>query len=125
MPSRSNPNVPNKQRRVANRSKVQKKRAVSKISKHPRGTSQSTVLYPTSGPLAPLSGKKARKVEKARNHARQRALEKEMLERGEVQMTDALKTTTTTPTGSKQKKQQQVEMEGKTEGEMMDVDDIA
>src|SRR4051794_28794378 len=72
MPSRGNPNVPNKSRRVASRRKVQKKNAVNKISKNPRGTAKSSVLHPTSGPLAPVSGKKARKLEKAQNHARQR-----------------------------------------------------
>ena len=79
--------MPNKQRRIASRAKVQKRNAVNKVSKNPRGTAKSTVLYPTSGPLAPVSGKKARKLEKARNHARQRAIEKAMEEEGEVQMT--------------------------------------
>jgi hypothetical protein len=87
MPSRGNPNVPNKQRRIANRSKVQKRNAVNKITKNPRGTAKSNVLHPTSGPLAPPSGKKARKIEKAKNHARQRALEAMMEKEGEVQMT--------------------------------------
>jgi hypothetical protein len=87
MPSRGNPNVPNKQRRIASRSKVQKRNAVNKVSKNPRGTARSNVLLPTSGPLAPPSGKKARKLEKARNHARQRAVEKAMQQEGEVQMT--------------------------------------
>jgi hypothetical protein len=87
MPSRGNPNVPNKQRRIANRSKVQKRNAVNKITKNPRGTAKSNVLYPTSGPLAPPSGKKARKIEKAKNHARKRALEAMMEQEGEVQMT--------------------------------------
>jgi hypothetical protein len=79
--------VPNKQRRIASRSKVQKRNAVNKIAKNPRGTAKSNVLHPTSGPLAPVSGKKARKLEKAKNHARRRALEKAMQEEGEVQMT--------------------------------------
>jgi hypothetical protein len=88
MPSRGNPNVPNKSRRVANRSKVQKRNAKSgKGVKNPRGTAISSVLHPTGGALAPLSSKKARKVEKARNHARQRAIEKAMEEGGEVMMT--------------------------------------
>jgi hypothetical protein len=87
MPSRGNPNVPNKQRRIANRSKVQKRNAVNKITKNPRGTAKSNVLYPTSGPLAPLSGKKARKIDKAKNHARKRALGAMMEQEGEVQMT--------------------------------------
>ncbi|PBP15560.1 hypothetical protein BUE80_DR013701 [Diplocarpon rosae] len=87
MPSRGNPNVPNKQRKVASRAKVQKRSASSGVSKNPRGTAKSSVLHPTSGPLAPLSGKKAKK------HARRRAFEKAMEEQGEVAMTDAPKTT--------------------------------
>jgi hypothetical protein len=87
MPSRGNPNVPNKQRRIASRSKTQSKNASNKISKNPRGTARSTVLHPTSGPLAPLSGKKARKLEKAQNNARRRAIERAMEQEGEVQMT--------------------------------------
>ena len=87
MPSVANCNVPNKSRRKANRSKIQRRKSAAGISKNPRGTVVSSVIYPTSGPLAPLSGKKARKVEKARNHARQRALEKELAAQGEVAMT--------------------------------------
>jgi len=79
--------VPNKQRKVASRRKVQSKNASAKISKNPRGTAKSSVLHPTSGPLAPLSGKKARKLEKAKNHARQRQIEKAMVAEGEVEMT--------------------------------------
>ncbi|KAI9050238.1 hypothetical protein LZ554_006375 [Drepanopeziza brunnea f. sp. 'monogermtubi'] len=92
MPSRGNPNVPNKQRKTAGRAKVQKRSATNGISKNPRGTARSSVLHPTSGPLAPLSGKKARKVEKAKNNARRRALEQAMKDEGEVEMTDAPKT---------------------------------
>ncbi len=87
MPSRGNPNVPNKQRRIASRAKCQKHNSINKISKNPRGTAKSTVLHPTSGPLAPVSGKKARKLEKAQNHARRRAIEKAMEKEGEVEMT--------------------------------------
>ncbi len=90
MPSRGNPNVPNKQRKTANRAKVQKRSATNKISKNPRGTARSNVLHPTSGPLAPVSGKKARKLEKAQNHARRRAIEKAMEQEGEVEMTGEL-----------------------------------
>lgn len=86
MASKSNPNVPQKKRKVANRAKTQRKNAINKITKNPRGTRASTVLFPTSGPLAPVSGKKARKLQKAQNCARQRALEKAMKE-GEVNMT--------------------------------------
>jgi hypothetical protein len=87
MPSRGNPNVPNKSRRIASRAKVQKRNSINKISKNPRGTARSTVLHPTSGPLAPPSSKKARKIEKAKNHARQRAIQKAMEQGGEVTMT--------------------------------------
>jgi len=93
MPSRGNPNVPNKSRRVASRRKVQKKNSINKISKNPRGTAKSSVIHPTSGPLAPVSSKKARKLEKAANHARQRAIERAMEQEGEVAMTDAPTTT--------------------------------
>lgn len=90
MPSRGNPNVPNKQRRVANRAKIQKKNSINKISKNARGTAKSSVLAPTSGPLAIPSGKKARKIEKAKAHARKRQIEKAMEQEGEVQMTGRL-----------------------------------
>jgi len=79
--------VPNKQRRVASRRKVQKANAIKKIVKNPRGTTKSSVIHPTSGPLAPVSGKKAKKLERAANHARQRQIERAMKEEGEVQMT--------------------------------------
>ncbi|EPE30053.1 hypothetical protein GLAREA_13101 [Glarea lozoyensis ATCC 20868] len=111
MPSRGNPNVPNKQRRIASRSKTQSKNASSKITKNPRGTARSTVLHPTSGPLAPVSGKKARKLEKAQNNARRRAIERAMEQEGEVEMTDAPKTTTSKKV--------------KPDGEKMDVDEVS
>lgn len=78
MPSRGNPNVPSKQRRIASRRKVQKKNAINKVTKNPRGKTNSSVLHPTSGPLAPISKKKAKKLERAQNHARARAIEKAM-----------------------------------------------
>ncbi|KAA8568557.1 hypothetical protein MFRU_012g01100 [Monilinia fructicola] len=110
MASKSNPNVPQKKRKVANRAKTQRKNAINKITKNPRGTRASTVLFPTSGPLAPVSGKKARKLQKAQNCARQRALEKAMKE-GEVNMTDA-------PEGS-----EETAANGENQG--MEVDNIA
>lgn len=70
---------------MGNRAKVQKRNAGK--PKNPRGTNSSTVLYPTGGQNAPLSAKKARKVEKAQNHARQRAIERAMAEEGEIAMT--------------------------------------
>lgn len=87
MPSVANCNVPNKSRRKAQRQKVQKQRASAGVKKNARGTATSSVLYPTSGPGAALSSKKARKVEKARAHALKRAMEKEMERNGEATMT--------------------------------------
>jgi len=75
----------------------------------------SRVLHPTSGPAAPISSKKARKLEKAENHARQRALEKAMAEQGEVVMTDAPKTA----------KSKRGDEKKSVEGEQMEVDGIA
>jgi hypothetical protein len=82
MPSRGNPNVPNKSRKVSSRRKIQKQNSINKISKNPRGTAKSSVLHPTSGPLAPVSGKKARKLEKARMKALKRALEEDGVDVG-------------------------------------------
>ena len=79
--------MPSKLKRKANRSKVQKRNAGKVTKKNARGTATSSVLHPTCGPAAPLSGKKARKVEKAINHARRRALEAAMVKEGEVVMT--------------------------------------
>lgn len=78
--------MPSKLKKKANRAKVQRRNA-GKISKNPRGKNSSTVLHPTGGPNAPLSAKKLRKLEKAQNHARQRAIEKAMAEEGEIAMT--------------------------------------
>jgi len=114
MPSRGNPNVPNKARKTANRSKVQKRNAASKITKNPRGTARSNVLFPTGGPQAPLSSKKARKLEKAQNHARRRALEEATAKEGEVEMRDAPKSTKDKTTKSE-----------KVEGDQMEVDGIS
>ncbi|KAL3419534.1 hypothetical protein PVAG01_09756 [Phlyctema vagabunda] len=111
MPSRGNPNVPNKQRRIASRNKVQKHNSVNGISKNPRGTARSSVLHPTGGPAAPVSGKKARKLEKAQNHARRRALEKAMEESGEVEMTDAPKTTQSKKTTKKSDGDEKMEVD--------------
>lgn len=91
MASRGNPNVPRKAKKFSNRAKVQRRNA-GKVLKNPRGKNSSTVIYPTGGPQAPLSAKKARKVEKAQNHSRQRAIERAMAEEGEVEMTGMLKT---------------------------------
>lgn len=88
MPSRSNPNVPNRERRKSSRAKVQKRNSLKvHAGRNPRGGAVSSVLHPTGGKLAPLSAKKARKVEKALNHARKRAEAEAMEERGEVEMT--------------------------------------
>ncbi len=86
MASRGNPNTPRKARKFASRKKVQQRKSkAGRIGK----TSASSVLHPTSGPAAPVSAKRARKLEKAQNYARQRALEKAMAEQGEVVMTGA------------------------------------
>ncbi|KAH8815540.1 hypothetical protein F5884DRAFT_852010 [Xylogone sp. PMI_703] len=126
MPSRSNPNVPSKNRRIANRAKAQKKKAQSGIRKNTRGKAASSVLHPTSGPLAPVSAKKARKLERARHHARQRALEKEVEERearGEGQMMDM---DMEDGDGAKGGKKSAKEGKSKEVGEEgMDVDDVA
>ncbi|KAK6601751.1 hypothetical protein H4I96_07092 [Botrytis cinerea] len=74
MASKSNPNVPQKKRKVANRAKTQRKNAINKITK-------------TQEAPEP----KARKVQKAQNCARQRALEQAMKE-GDVNMTEAAET---------------------------------
>jgi hypothetical protein len=87
MVNRANPNVPSKFKRKANRSKVQKRNAANGVTKNARGTARSSVIHPTSGPAAPLSAKKARKVEKAINHARKRAIEAQLEADGEVAMT--------------------------------------
>lgn len=88
MPSRSNPNVPNRERRKSSRAKVQKRNSLKvHAGRNPRGMAVSSVLHPTGGKFAPLSAKKARKVEKALNHARKRAEAEAMEERGEVEMT--------------------------------------
>jgi len=87
MPSRGNFNVPSKLKCKVNWSKVQKRNAGKVTKKNARGTAISSILHPTGGPAAPLSGKKARKVEKALNHARRRALEAAMAKEGEVVMT--------------------------------------
>jgi hypothetical protein len=73
MPSVKNCNVPNKARRVAARHKAQRDRSRAGLHRNPRGTLLSSVLLPTSGPAAPLSGKKARKLARAQGHARRRA----------------------------------------------------
>ncbi len=89
MPSVANCNVPNKTRRKAQgHRKAQKARASAGIRKNARGTAASSVLFPThSGKGAPLSSKKARKVEQARAHALRRTMEKEMERNGQVEMT--------------------------------------
>lgn len=86
MASRGNPNVPSKLKKKGNRAKVQRRNA-GKITKNPRGGNSSTVLHPTGGPMAPLSAKKQRKVDKALIRAKQRAIELAMAEEGEIAMT--------------------------------------
>ena len=119
--------MPNKQRRIANRTKVQKRKAQAGVTKNARGTRKSAVLYPTSGPLAPVSGKKARKLEKAANHVRQRAIGKALEADREVEMTGRLlrivgdldQTNLETVDAPETTKKH------KTQGDKMEVDDMA
>jgi hypothetical protein len=71
--------MPAKSKRKANRGKVAKKNAM-KVAKSRKHTSTVTTQ-------APLSGKKARKLERKANHARKREIEKTMTIKGEVAMT--------------------------------------
>lgn len=83
MPSRSNPNTPTSQKRKIARTLKTKRQqtqrlAKTKISKPTPHTSQAIRK------AAPLSKKKARKLEKKIGYARKRAME----EAGEVEMKD-------------------------------------
>ena len=84
MPSRSNPNTPTSQKRKTARTLKSKRQqtqrlAKAKITKPTPHTSQAIRK------AAPLSKKKARKIEKKIGYARKRAME----EAGEVEMKDA------------------------------------
>ncbi|KAL7929816.1 hypothetical protein V8C35DRAFT_172000 [Trichoderma chlorosporum] len=92
MPSVKNPNRLSKNRlaaRAAKAKKANQKRAdpanQNKITKADRTRGARPGLMPTSGPRAPISGKKARKLEKKMGYALKRKMEAE----GEAVMKDA------------------------------------
>lgn len=87
MPSRSNPNTPTSAKRKTssvlkrNRQKTQRHRIAKSAGSAAPRTSQALRQ------ARPLSGKKARKVDKKRGYDARRVLEEE-LKRGEVEMRD-------------------------------------
>jgi len=80
MASRSNPNVPAKAKRLAHPRKTKKSHKVTK-------TRDSKTQPKNMHVGGHISNKKAKKLEKKRNFARKRDLQKAMEEAGEVQMT--------------------------------------
>ncbi|KAF4983433.1 hypothetical protein FZEAL_1162 [Fusarium zealandicum] len=91
MPSVKNPNGPSKNRLAARAStarKVARKLSTapkSKIAKADATRGARTGLMPTSGPRKPVSGKRARKLEKKMGYATKRKTEAD----GEAEMKDA------------------------------------
>ncbi|KAK5660190.1 hypothetical protein OQA88_13660 [Cercophora sp. LCS_1] len=92
MPSVKNPNKPSKNRLAARASKAKKQAQQasaagkkSKIQKADARVGARTGLMPTSGPRAPVSKKKQKKIEQRLRLA----LQRKMKEEGEVEMTDA------------------------------------
>ncbi|KAI5458520.1 hypothetical protein BGZ63DRAFT_426902 [Mariannaea sp. PMI_226] len=91
MPSVKNPNGPSKNRLAARAAKVRKesrKRSLTpkdKIAKADTTRGARAGLMPTSGPRAPVSSKRARKLEKKLKYALKRKMEAE----GEAEMKDA------------------------------------
>ncbi|KAI9862951.1 MAG: hypothetical protein M1813_004124 [Trichoglossum hirsutum] len=85
MASRSNPNVPTKAKRLSHPRKAKKnsRKIVKPHGSKPKSKSKNIHVG------GEVSNKKARKLEKKQNFAKQRALEKAMEEAGEVRMTDA------------------------------------
>lgn len=83
MPSVSNPNGPSKNRLAARASSAKKQRrqkseqARHKIAKVDTMRGARPGLMPTSGPRKPVSGKKARKLEKKMGYALKRKMEAE------------------------------------------------
>lgn len=85
MPSVKNPNTVGKNRQTAQKSKARKSslkhrasaRLPTRIAKADARRGARTGLMPTSGPNAPLSSKKARKLEKQMAHAIRRKAEAE------------------------------------------------
>jgi hypothetical protein len=83
MASRSNPNVPTKAKRLSHPRKAKKnsRKIVKPHGSKPKSKSKNIHVG------GEVSNKKARKLEKKQNFAKQRALEKAMEEAGEVRMT--------------------------------------
>lgn len=83
MPSVSNPNGPSKNRLAARASKAKKvRRQKSQEARHKIAKTDTTRgarpgLLPTSGPRKPVSGKKARKLEKKMGYALKRKMDAE------------------------------------------------
>ena len=84
MPSVKNPNKPSKNRLAARAAKVRKERQKSSAAGRAGAPSLDDQrhgaregLLPTSGPKKPVSGKKARKLEKKLGYALKRKMEKE------------------------------------------------
>ncbi|KAK4226395.1 ribosome biogenesis protein ALB1 [Podospora fimiseda] len=84
MPSVKNPNKPSKNRLAARAAKVRKvrqkssatgKRGAPSLDDQRHGAREG--LLPTSGPKKPLSGKKAKKLEKKLGYALRRKMESE------------------------------------------------
>ncbi|KAK4158768.1 ribosome biogenesis protein ALB1 [Cladorrhinum sp. PSN259] len=84
MPSVKNPNKPSKNRLAARAAKIRKvrqqssasgKRGAPSLDDQRHGAREG--LLPTSGPKKPVSGKKARKLEKKLGYALKRKLESE------------------------------------------------
>ncbi|KAL2015724.1 hypothetical protein VTK56DRAFT_4895 [Thermocarpiscus australiensis] len=96
MPSVKNPNAPSKNRLAAREAKRRKERrkaaAAGQLQKRGGAVAKADArrgarpgLLPTSGPRAPVSNKKARKLERKMGYA----LRRKMLAEGEVEMKDA------------------------------------
>lgn len=87
MPSRSNPNTPSSQKRKAASALKSKRRHTQRLA-HNKITKPTPRTSQAIRKAAPLSKKKARKVEKKINFARKKHLEEEL---GEVEMRDVEK----------------------------------
>ena len=83
MPSRSNPNTPTSQKRKTARTLKSKRQQIQRLAKT-KITKPTPHTSQAIRKAAPLSKKKARKMEKKIGYARKRAME----EAGEVEMKD-------------------------------------
>ncbi|KAI9818874.1 MAG: hypothetical protein M1827_007695 [Pycnora praestabilis] len=115
MPSRSNPNVPTSQKRKANRSKVRKAKS-SHLVTHNKIAKTSARGAGSNGMGAPVSKKKAKKLQTKANNVRRREVERAMAETGEIDMRDAPAQTRSKGTAKKYYNE---------EGVRMDVDEVA